>query len=320
MPHGCREPGERFACATLAGMALPPGWSELLEEYSAHLRAERGLSPHTVRAYVTDLKDLATHVDVEAARVTLARLRGWLARMADDGAAPATVQRRVACVRGFFAWAHREGLVREDPTVRLRAPRRRQALPRVPAAGAVELGLAGAQARSSEGDDPLALRDLAMVEVLYSSGLRVSELCSLLLRDVDRERRSVTVLGKGGRQRTVPLGLPALRAVDAWLEARPLVAVPGGPDTVFLGARGGALDPRVARRVVHAVTAAAGPGADVGPHGLRHAMATHLIEGGADLRSVQEMLGHSSVATTQIYTHVTPERLRSAFNQAHPRA
>ena len=301
-------------------MELPPGWSAAMDDYSMHLRAERGLSPHTVRAYLTDLRDLAASVDVEVGRVTLTRLRGWLGAMADDGAAPATVQRRVACARGFFAWALSEGLIREDPAVRLKAPKRRQGLPRVPAVGAVALSLAGAEVRAAEEDDPLARRDLALVEVLYSSGLRVSELCALLLRDVDRERRSLTVLGKGGRQRTVPLGVPALRAIDRWLAVRPRVAVAGSPATVFLGARGGALDPRVARRVVHAVTVAAGPGADVGPHGLRHAMATHLIEGGADLRSVQEMLGHASVATTQIYTHVTPERLRRAFSQAHPRA
>ncbi|MHA6525359.1 tyrosine recombinase XerC [Tessaracoccus sp. G1721] len=301
-------------------MELPPGWSAAVDDYSAHLRAERGLSHNTVRAYRADLLDLAASVDVDLGRVTLTGLRGWLAGMADDGAASATVQRRVACARGFFAWALREGLIREDPALRLRAPKRRQALPRVPAVGAVALSLAGAEARAGQEDDPLARRDLALVEVLYSSGLRVSEVCGLLLRDVDRDRRSLTVLGKGGRQRTVPLGLPALRAIDGWLAARPRVAVEGSPATVFLGARGGALDPRVARRVVHAVTAAAGPGADVGPHGLRHAMATHLIEGGADLRSVQEMLGHASVATTQIYTHVTPERLRQAFGQAHPRA
>lgn len=292
----------------------------MLDDYAAHLRAERGLSAHTVRAYQADLRDLAAFVDVGLSRVTLSRLRGWLARMADDGAAPATVQRRVACVRGFLGWAHREGILAENPAARLQAPKRRQHLPKVLPAGAVEEALAGAEARAAEDDDPLARRDLALVEVLYSSGLRVSELCGLLLGDVDRERRCVSVMGKGGKERTVPLGLPALRAIDAWLAVRPRVSVEGSPDTVFLGARGGALDPRVARRVVHAATSAAGPGTDVGPHGLRHSMATHLIEGGADLRSVQEMLGHSSVATTQIYTHVTSERLRQAFRQAHPRA
>lgn len=301
-------------------MELPPGWAALIEDYAAHLDAERGLSAHTVRAYSTDLRELAIFADVEPGRITVSRLRSWLGAMGDDGAAASTVQRRVACVRGFFAWAAREGVVETDPAVRLKAPKRQRRLPKVLAAGAVSETLAAAEGRAAEADDPIALRDLALIELLYSSGLRVSELCSLTLLDIDRDRRSVSVLGKGGKQRTVPLGLPALRAIDAWLGVRGQVSTPSSPETVFLGARGGALDPRVARRVVHAATAAAGPGAEIGPHGLRHAMATHLLEGGADLRSVQEMLGHASVATTQIYTHVTSERLREAFRQAHPRA
>ncbi len=301
-------------------MELPPGWAALIEDYAAHLDAERGLSAHTVRAYSTDLRELAIFADVEPGRITVSRLRSWLGAMGDDGAAASTVQRRVACVRGFFAWATREGVVETDPAVRLKAPKRQRRLPKVLAAGAVSETLAAAEGRAAEADDPIALRDLALIELLYSSGLRVSELCSLTLLDIDRDRRSVSVLGKGGKQRTVPLGLPALRAIDAWLGVRGQVSTPSSPETVFLGARGGALDPRVARRVVHAATAAAGPGAEIGPHGLRHAMATHLLEGGADLRSVQEMLGHASVATTQIYTHVTSERLREAFRQAHPRA
>ncbi|WP_040284135.1 tyrosine recombinase XerC [Tessaracoccus massiliensis] len=301
-------------------MELPPGWAALIEDYAAHLDAERGLSAHTVRAYSTDLRELAIFADVEPGRITVSRLRSWLGAMGDDGAAASTVQRRVACVRGFFAWAAREGVVETDPAVRLKAPKRQRRLPKVLAAGAVSETLAAAEGRAAEADDPIALRDLALIELLYSSGLRVSELCSLTLLDIDRDRRSVSVLGKGGKHRTVPLGLPALRAIDAWLGVRGQVSTPLSPETVFLGARGGALDPRVARRVVHAATAAAGPGAEIGPHGLRHAMATHLLEGGADLRSVQEMLGHASVATTQIYTHVTSERLREAFRQAHPRA
>lgn len=305
-------------------MDLTPGWAALLDDYGVHLGQERGLSEHTVRAYRTDLTDLARHADVDPARITLPRLRGWLAAMVDGGAAPATVQRRVACARGFFAWACAEGHLAADPASRLAAPKRRQRLPHVPGRGEVETGIRALEARTVEEADPVrkavALRDLALVEVLYSSGLRVSEACSLRMAEVDRQRRAVAVLGKGGKQRTVPLGQPALRALDAWLESRHLLADADSPDTVFLGERGGSLDPRVARRVVHAATGAAGRGAETGPHGLRHAMATHLIEGGADLRSVQEMLGHSSVATTQIYTHVTSERLRAAYKQAHPRA
>lgn len=299
---------------------LPPGWSGLLDEYAAHLAADRGLSDHTVRAYSTDLRELARHVDVEPRRVNLSKLRGWLAAMDEHGAAASTLQRRVACVRGFFAWATRDGHLAENPAARLKAPKKRRSLPKVLSSAAVSTTLASAEARAGEDDDPIAVRDLALIELLYSSGLRVSELCGLTLADVDRERRSITVLGKGGKQRAVPVGGPALAALEAWLRARPTVATEASPDTVFLGARGGVLDPRVARRVVHEATAAVGPGSEIGPHGLRHAMATHLIEGGADLRSVQEMLGHASVATTQIYTHVTSERLRQAYQQAHPRA
>ncbi|MFT3889595.1 MAG: tyrosine recombinase XerC [Arachnia sp.] len=298
---------------------LAPGWEALLDEFAAHLEAERGLSPHTVRAYRADLVDLARHIDAEPARVTLPRLRSWLAAMTDGGAATTTVQRRVASARGFFAWAAREGHLGADPAARLRAPKARRALPRVLPESAVAEALGGAESRAAEDADALAARDLALVELLYSSGLRVSEACGLRLGAVDRTRRSVTVLGKGGKERTVPLGLPALRALDAWLARRPELATADSGDAVFLGARGGALDPRVARRVVHAATDA-NAGGGIGPHGLRHAMATHLIEGGADLRSVQEMLGHASVATTQIYTHVTSERLRSAYLKAHPRA
>ena len=301
-------------------MDLPPGWDALLDEYAVHLDAERGLSAYTVRAYRADLAELARHAGVEPPRVTLARLRGWLAAMADAGAATTTVQRRVAAVRGFFGWAEREGHLASNPAARLKAPKARRTLPHVLPESAVADALQGAEHRAAEEpEDAVAARDLALVELLYSSGLRVSEACALGLGGIDRERRSVTVLGKGGKERTVPLGLPALRALDAWLARRPELATDASGDAVVLGARGGARAPPPARRVAHAATDG-NPGGGIGPHGLRHAMATHLIEGGADLRSVQEMLGHASVATTQIYTHVSSERLRSAYLKAHPRA
>ncbi|MFD0866572.1 tyrosine-type recombinase/integrase, partial [Tessaracoccus lubricantis] len=205
-------------------MELPQGWLALLEDYAAHLAAERGLSAHTVRAYGTDLRELAASCGIAPGRVTLSTLRSWLGAMRDEGAAASTVQRRVACVRGFFAWAAREGLVASDPAVRLKAPKRQRRLPKVLPAGAVAETLAAAESRAGEEGDPIALRDLALVEVLYSSGLRVSEACSLQLRDVDRDRRSVSVLGKGGKQRTVPLGVPALRALEDWLRVRGAVS------------------------------------------------------------------------------------------------
>ena len=301
--------------ATLGSMQGP--WAEVVAEYQNHLEAERGLSSNTVRAYMTDLASLASSAQVPLGQVTLTHLRSWLAEQADSGAEPATLQRRVSCARGFFAWAHREGLVVSSPAARLRTPRQPRSLPEVPTETQMD-GTISFLASAAVGGDPVALRDVALVELLYASGLRISEACGLGLRDVDFENSTVRVLGKGDKERTVPMGAPARRALDAWLAVRDRVAGPASPPRVFLGARGGGLDPRVARRVVHAATAAGG--ASVGPHALRHAMATHLLAGGADLRSVQELLGHASVATTQRYTHVTNERLRAAFRQAHPRA
>lgn len=297
---------------------MTDGWDHVLEEYRAHLEGDRGLSAHTVRAYLSDVRGLAEAASCAPSEVTLQVLRGWLAGLSESGAASATIQRRVACVRGFFQWAAAEGLVASDPAARLRAPRRTRRLPTVPSMAAMQQTMDAAAHRAGEEEGPLPARDRALVELLYSSGLRVSELCGMKLGDVDAHRGTVRVLGKGGKERVVPMGAPARRAVDEWLTQRPHLATPASPDRLFLGARGGALDPRVARRVVHQASAAGG--AEVGPHGLRHAMATHLLEGGADLRSVQELLGHSSVATTQVYTHVSSERLREAFRQAHPRA
>ena len=300
---------------TLDAMKGP--WGTLTAEYRRHLETERGLSPNTIRAYRADLAGMAASVPVPPGRVTLAHLRSWLADQVDSGAEPATLQRRVSCARGFFAWAHGEGLIPSDPATRLRAPRRPRTLPEVPTEAQVSDAIASLAAAAAAGD-PIALRDVALVELLYASGLRISEACGLGLRDVNFENSTVRVLGKGDKERTVPMGAPARRALGAWLAVRDRVAGPDSPPRLFLGARGGGLDPRVARRVVHAATAAGG--SSVGPHALRHAMATHMLAGGADLRSVQELLGHASVATTQRYTHVTNERLRAAFQQAHPRA
>lgn len=289
-------------------------WDVLLEEYEDHLCLGRQLSANTVRAYITDLRQMTAALGVPVQRVTLQLLRGWLAELMEAGAASSTIQRRVAAVRGFFAWAAEQSLIQENPAVRLRSPKKTRRLPVVPAQSDVEEAVASTQARAEEG--PLAVRDLAILEVLYAGGIRVAELCSLDLTDVDDERGLLRVVGKGNKERTVPLGAPARRAVAAWRGVRDSVA--GSSNALFVGARGGRIDPRVARRVVHAATSASG--SEVGPHGLRHAMATHLLEGGADLRSVQEILGHASVATTQVYTHVSAERLRAAFRQAHPRA
>lgn len=307
---------------------IGPAEVALLAAFADHLRLERGLSPHTVRAYTGDLTSLFVHLahvgDGAAGDVTLADLRTWLANQHATGADRATLQRRAAGARTFFAWAARTGRLPSDPAQSLRSPRVDRRLPptiEVDQARAVLDGLAARVEEATDPDDLAARRrDLAMVEVLYAAGIRVSELAGLNLPDLDAQRSLLRVLGKGGKQRTVPLGAPALRALDGWLAVRGRLARPAAGQALFVGDRGARIDPRVVRRLVHRALAGVPDAPDLGPHGLRHAMATHLLEGGADLRSVQELLGHSSLATTQLYTHVSGDRLRRAYQQAHPRA
>jgi integrase/recombinase XerC len=321
-----------------------------LDGFERHLAAERGLSPHTVRAYTGDVRSLLEHAAQSGITspdgLDITVLRRWLASQYGTGHARPTLARRAAAARTFTAWACAGGWLSRDPGPLLGTARIRRRLPQVPrqdqmaavlaaagsptgpASGTGEgsgriSGHSGASGRSS-GRGPeaeLALRDAAIMELLYATGIRVSELCGLDVDDLDEGRNTVRVLGKGSRERTVPVGLPAVRAVAAWRRAgRPALARPGSGPALFLGARGHRLDPRTARRVVHTCLAAVAGVPDSGPHGLRHAAATHLLEGGADLRSVQEILGHASLASTQIYTHVSVERLTAAYRQAHPRA
>jgi integrase/recombinase XerC len=314
-----------FQSGQVAETGLPPQLDALLSSYVRHLRGQRSLAEHTVRAYRADLVNLFTHLSrlgidsLDA--VDLRALRSWLAKQHTLGHARATLQRRAAAARMFFAWAHEAGRVATDPAVSLRSPKIRRTLPPTLEAATAAQMLNDAVAAVSEAGGPVAARDAAMLEVLYATGIRVSELCGLDLADLDRARQVIRVFGKGSKERTVPLGRPALRAIEAWLRKHraELVTADSG-EALFLGERGKRVDPRVVRRVVHRSLQMTEGAPDLGPHGLRHAMATHLLEGGADLRSVQEMLGHASLATTQIYTHVTNERLRSAFEQAHPRA
>jgi integrase/recombinase XerC len=323
-----------------------------LDAFRRHIEAERGLSRHTVRAYLGDVAALLEHAAVGGATgpadLSVGTLRGWLAEQHGRGQARASMARRAAAARAFTAFAHTRGLMPADPGPLLGMPRIPRRLPEVLGQDQVAAVLAAAAdgssrpgppgpGRGTEGghpgrrsagksgqdreDEALALRDSAIVELLYATGIRVSELCGLDLGDLDTERRTVRVLGKGNRERTVPAGIPAVRAVTAWAgSGRPVLVAPGSGHALFLGARGRRIDPRTARRVVHACLAAVPGTPDLGPHGLRHAAATHLLEGGADLRSVQEILGHSSLTSTQIYTHVSIERLQSAYRQAHPRA
>jgi integrase/recombinase XerC len=300
---------------------LPPALVEALAGYEDHLRSQRDLSAHTVRGYVTDVVSLLDHLarrgGAQVDQLDLATLRSWLAQGRTRGHSRATTARHAAAARSFTAYLRRAGLLPEDAGLRLVSPKAHRTLPDVLApdqARAVVESAAGA-------DDPAGLRDAVVLELLYASGIRVSELVGLDVDDVDRGRRLLRVLGKGRKERSVPYGLPAEAALDAWLtRGRPALVTPDSGPALLLGLRGRRLDPREVRRTVHAAVAAAPGAPDLGPHGLRHSAATHVLEGGADLRSVQELLGHASLATTQIYTHVTVERLRAVHAQAHPRA
>jgi len=303
----------------------PPQLSAILDEFADHLTLERGRSAHTRRAYLGDIGALfdflaARKSDAALADLSLPILRSWLAAQAGAGVARTTLARRTSAVKTFTAWATRRGRLASDPATRLQLPRARRTLPAVlrqdQALEAMSAATSGARQR-----DPLALRDRLIVELLYATGIRVGELCGLDVDDVDTGHRLLRVLGKGNKQRTVPFGEPAHDALHAWLaDGRPVLATAESGPALLLGARGRRLDQRQARTVVHQTVAAVDGAPDIGPHGLRHSAATHLLEGGADLRIVQELLGHSTLATTQLYTHVTVARLRAVHDQAHPRA
>ncbi|SDS66064.1 tyrosine recombinase XerC [Paraoerskovia marina] len=290
--------------------------------FGDHLAVERGLSDHTVRAYLGDVEAFALWCrdqgHGEPDQVTLTVVRGWLGAMADGGAARSSLARRGAALRAFFAWMRRTGRSDVDPAVRLATPRVPKALPTVlgvdPAAHLMENVKA-----SAESGEPADVRAWAAVELLYATGARVGELVGVDVDDVDLDERTLRVMGKGAKERVVPFGVPAARAVRAWLGVRPTLVRPDSGAALLLGDRGGRWSQRRLRECVHACAARAGVD-DIGPHDLRHSAATHLLEGGSDLRSVQEVLGHSSLATTERYTHVSADRLRASFEQAFPRA
>ena len=302
-----------------------PAWvTESIDAFAGHLLRERDRSEHTIRAYTGDVRGClewcAQDGAGELADVTLARLREWLGTLASGGAARATLSRRSTAVRSFFAWAQRTGRVEVDPALRLASPKRQRTLPDVLTREGASAVLDVATVAADD-DDPIHQRNRAVLELLYATGIRVSELTGLDVDDVDRSRRVVRVLGKGRKERVVPYGAPAEEALGEWLHrGRPQVATETSGPALFLGRRGRRVDPRQVREVVHSLLAHVPDAPDLGPHGLRHSAATHLLEGGADLRMVQELLGHSSLATTQIYTHVSLDRLRDSYRQAHPRA
>jgi integrase/recombinase XerC len=308
-------------CAAGGREALPPALAEALSAFEVHLRAERGMSPHTVRAYVGDVTRLLRH----AARggvdhpdgLTLAVLRRWLAAERTTRHADATIARRAAATRTFTEHAARIGTTQRDIGAGLVSPTVRRKLPGV----LTREQAAALVAVPEQHNGPIGLRDRAVLELLYATGLRVGELVGLDVDDLDLDRRVLRAMGKGAKQRTVPFGEPARAAVLAWLaDARPGLARSDSGPALFLGARGARLGQRAVRELVAAHLRHVPRAPVIGPHGLRHSAATHLLEGGADLRSVQELLGHATLTSTQLYTHVSVERLRASFESAHPRA
>ncbi len=292
-----------------------------------HARYERGLSEATIRSYRSDLAGFEQFATGAGATgldgLDLELLREWQWQSAESGLAPATLARRSAAVRSFTSWAARTGLLAADPGARLTSPKLGHHLPRVVAQEQMRELLDRAAERAETGD-PKAVRDRAVLELLYASAVRVSELVGLDLGNLELDRLTMIVTGKGAKQRTVPFGVPALGAlVDYLRTARPVLAARGDDaagDALFLGVTGRRLSTRGVYDLVARVLSAYPGGGPRGPHTFRHTAATHLLDGGADLRAVQELLGHASLGTTQIYTHVSVERLKQSYAQAHPRA
>jgi integrase/recombinase XerC len=315
-----------------------------LDGFVRHLRAERGLSAHTVTAYESDLRSLlefiesSTSLDDSGADIlTLDLLRDWLWRDAQNGLSNKSLARRTSSVRGFTAWLHRTGAIEADCGLRLKSPKPGSSLPRVLTLTNVTDILTHLESAASD-DDPVAIRNLAIVELLYASGIRVSELASLNLPDVSLDDHVVRVTGKGSKERIVPFGIPAATALRRYLGvARPALIATArdeapqnapldaprtspSPTAYFVGARGARINVRTVYQLVASLLAELPGDGPIGPHTLRHTAATHVLDGGADLRIVQELLGHSSLATTQVYTHVSQERLKDSYERAHPRA
>lgn len=303
---------------------LSAEFAQAEREFQRYLSAERHRSIHTLRAYSADVEQLLAFLTERGvkrlAEVTLGDLRAWLGSLDAAGMARATIARRAATIRSFTAWAVRRELLPQDPALRLRAPRREKTLPQVVSRRQLEHVFSALEDAARAGE-PRLLRERAMLELLYATGIRVGELAGLDVDDLDQDRRTLRVLGKGNKERTVPYGQPAAASVADWLRrGRPGLAVAASGSALFLGQRGRRVDQRQVRTAVQRHLGDTASAAATGPHSLRHSAATHLLDGGADLRAVQEILGHSSLATTQIYTHVSVDRLRSSYAQAHPRA
>jgi integrase/recombinase XerC len=314
-----------------------------LDEFVRHLRSERGLSPHTITAYESDLRSLLAFLAMRGTdasdvnppdginlnAVTLDALRDWLWAESQAGLTNTSLARRTSSVRGFTSWLALTNKTEHDSGARLKTPKPGSSLPRVLTHGAITEILEGL-ATTADGGEPLAVRDLAIIELLYASGIRVSELVALDIDDLNLSDNTVRVTGKGSKERVVPFGIPAARALTRYVtEARTTIRSAAETDNektgaatsaLFLGRRGARINVRTVYQLVASLLADIPGAGPIGPHTLRHTAATHVLDGGADLRIVQEMLGHSSLATTQVYTHVSKERLKESYQRAHPRA
>jgi integrase/recombinase XerC len=288
-----------------------------IEAFTSYLNRERSLSDNTIRAYIGDLESFSSHLKAlgvtDLNTLNINHLRSWLANQQSKGASRTTLSRRATSIKLFTKWAHKEGLLPTDVGFNLATPKAHRILPEILDVKQADIAMQSLESFAEESGELTAIRNLAMVEMLYASGARVSELCGLDLKDIDYDRQTIRVIGKGSKERVIPIGRPAIAALEKWLAVRSQLANDKSGNAVFLGARGKRIDQRQVREVVYKTI-------ELGPHALRHSAATHLLEGGADLRTVQEILGHASLSTTQIYTHVSAERLHSAFKQAHPRA
>ena len=304
---------------------MSENFEKLIAAFTRHLEVERSLSVHTIRAYIGDLESLLNHLETigvtDISQLELVHLRSWLANQQVKGGARTTLSRRAVSVRLFTKWAVKNKYLAKDVAATLATPKGHRTLPEVLDIADAKTAMDSLATRASEEETPISLRDVAMVELLYATGARVAELCGLDTSDIDYDRQTIRVLGKGNKERSIPLGNPAMKALNVWLkEGRDSIKNSLSGNAVFLGARGKRIDQRTVRTVVYNALQAIEGIERMGPHALRHSAATHLLEGGADLRTVQEILGHASLATTQIYTHVSTERLQKAFKQAHPRA
>lgn len=299
----------------------------MIDAWGVYLRANLAVSEHTLRAYVSDLRSFTTYCQVDELStenirsvVTLRAIRAWLASLVQQGKSRSTISRRTASIRSFTAWAYRRGYLDSDPGLLVTSARGDQKLPQVQTPSDTAELLSYAATRAREENSPAAIRDWAILETIYATGIRVSEVCSLDTTSIDQQGMTLRVIGKGNKERVVPFTRACLSALQAWLShGRPSLAIPEAGRALFVGDKGRRIDPRVIRAMIHRMCAQAGV-RDLAPHALRHTAATHILAGGADLRAVQEMLGHSSLQTTQRYTHVDAQRLSAIYKQAHPRA